>query len=156
MGRLFCTMYSSELKMDSLVWVLCYEQPEAWHAVDFTVLLAVFPVGPGGPGGPWGPVAPWKWQKSMINSNQRLSEQTRECTDHTQRQKFKKCSRKYPLPHPVPSPSNVVTGPQPPICHQYKMAPVNTVHRIDWDRQLRRLRFQLIDQVIYTPTITCS
>ena len=41
---------------------------------------------------------------------------------------------------PPPSPArNFVTSPQSPISHQYKMAPVNTVHRIDWDRQLRRL-----------------
>ena len=32
-----------------------------------------------------------------------------------------------------------VTSPQSPICHQYKMEPVNAVYRIDWDRQLRRL-----------------
>ena len=29
--------------------------------------------------------------------------------------------------------------PQSPICYQYKMAPVNTVHCIQWDRQLCRL-----------------
>ena len=44
-----------------------------------------------------------------------------------------------PVPTPSPLHRNFVTGPQSPICHQFKMAPVNTVHRIDWDRQLRRL-----------------
>ena len=48
-----------------------------------------------------------------------------------------------PLPHPVPPPRHFVTSPQSPICHQYKMAPVNTVHRTDWDRQLRKLKIIL-------------
>ena len=47
-----------------------------------------------------------------------------------------------PLPHPLPPPRNFVTSPQSPICHQYKMAPVNIVHRIDRDLQLRRLNFR--------------
>ena len=42
--------------------------------------------------------------------------------------------RGAPPPH-----RNFVTSPQSSICHQYKMAPVNAVYRIYWDRQLRRL-----------------
>ena len=47
------------------------------------------------------------------------------------------------LSHPLPPPRNFVTGPQSPMCHQYKMAPLN-VHRIDWDRSLRRLVMERI------------
>ena len=43
-------------------------------------------------------------------------------------------------PSPPPPPHrHFVTSPQSPICHQFKMASVNTFHRFDWDRQLRRL-----------------
>ena len=58
---------------------------------------------------------------------------------------------RWPFPHPVPPPRIFVTSPQSPICHQYKMAPVstvNTVHRIDWDRQLRTLVWVLSDRLI--------
>ena len=45
-----------------------------------------------------------------------------------------------PLLHPLPRPRNFVTSPQSPICpYSYEMAPVNAVHRIEWDCQLRRL-----------------
>ena len=40
--------------------------------------------------------------------------------------------------HPVPPRRHFVTRPQSPICHQYKMAPLN-VHRIDWDLSTARL-----------------
>ena len=43
------------------------------------------------------------------------------------------------VPHSLLPHRNFVTSTQPPICHQYEMAPVDTLHRIDWDRQLRRL-----------------
>ena len=62
-----------------------------------------------------------------------------------------------PVPTPSPPHRNFVTGPQSPICHQFKMAPVNTVHRIDWDRQLRRLhetRLAFPPQLLlYYPTL---
>ena len=53
------------------------------------------------------------------------------------------------LPGPLPPHRNFVTSPQSPICHQYKMAPVKTAHRIDWDRQLRRLLSPVLTRTIY-------
>ena len=52
---------------------------------------------------------------------------------------------------PSPPPRNFVTGPQSLICHQYKMAPVNTAHRIDWDRRLRRPDHPIRPGSLYSP-----
>ena len=44
----------------------------------------------------------------------------------------------------------VTTRNHSPICHQYKMVPMNPVHRIDWDRQLRRLSIPSCHQACHT------
>ena len=61
-----------------------------------------------------------------------------------------------PFPHPLPHHVIFVTSPQSPICHQYKMLPVNTVPRTDWDHQLHRLWSRMQSVKLITWIVTSS